>query len=121
MELWYLTLENLIQTPEVIPLRSKGFQNCITVDISEAALTCIDIWFKGGSSYEEKGEEGFAHFLEHMIFKGTSKLKEGEFDLKIEELGGSSNAATGYDDVHFYILWCITCNSIICFNRFTKN
>ena len=39
-----------------------------------------------------------------MIFKGSEKLKEGEFDLKIEALGGNSNAATGYDDVHYYVV-----------------
>ena len=70
----------------------------------EAALTCLDFWCKAGSVYEEKGEEGIAHFLEHMSFKGSKNLQEGEFDLKIEALGGSSNAATGLDDVHFYIL-----------------
>ena len=51
-----------------------------------------------------KDEEGMAHFLEHMIFKGSKNLKEGEFDLKIESLGGSSNAATGLDDVHYHVL-----------------
>ena len=55
-------------------------------------------------NYEIKNEEGMAHFLEHMIFKGSKSLKEGEFDLKIESLGGSSNAATGLDDVHYYVL-----------------
>ncbi|WP_413677087.1 M16 family metallopeptidase [Prochlorococcus sp. MIT 0602] len=62
------------------------------------------MWCKGGSAFEKEGEEGLAHFLEHMIFKGSSKLKEGEFDKKIESLGGSSNAATGLDDVHYYAL-----------------
>ncbi len=70
----------------------------------DAPLTCIDIWLKAGSSYEQGGEEGIAHFLEHMIFKGSSKINEGEFDKRIEALGGSSNAATGLDDVHYYVL-----------------
>ncbi len=72
--------------------------------IPDASLTCLDLWCKAGSSYEEKGEEGLAHFLEHMIFKGSRKLKAGEFDKKIEAIGGSSNAATGLDDVHYYVL-----------------
>ena len=72
--------------------------------IPDASLTCLDLWCKGGSSYEEKGEEGLAHFLEHMIFKGSRKLKAGEFDKKIESIGGSSNAATGLDDAHYYVL-----------------
>ncbi|WP_269612662.1 M16 family metallopeptidase [Prochlorococcus marinus] len=77
---------------------------CVVADIEQSTLTCIDFWCKGGSLYELKDEEGMAHFLEHMIFKGSKNLKEGEFDLKIESLGGSSNAATGLDDVHYHVL-----------------
>ena len=77
---------------------------CVVADIEQSTLTCIDFWCKGGSLYEMKDEEGMAHFLEHMIFKGSKNLKEGEFDLRIESLGGSSNAATGLDDVHYHVL-----------------
>ena len=45
-----------------------------------------------------------AHFLEHMVFKGSQQLPAGAFDREIEALGGSSNAATGFDDVHFHVL-----------------
>ncbi len=74
------------------------------MNVPNSPLTCIDLWCKAGSSFENPGEEGLAHFLEHMVFKGSKSLKEGEFDKKIEALGGSSNAATGLDDVHFYVL-----------------
>jgi len=77
---------------------------CVVASMEESTLTCIDFWCKGGSLYEMEEEEGMAHFLEHMIFKGSENLKEGEFDLKIESLGGSSNAATGLDDVHYHVL-----------------
>ncbi|MBW3041747.1 M16 family metallopeptidase [Prochlorococcus marinus] len=77
---------------------------CIVADMKDSTLTCIDFWCKGGSNCESRNEEGMAHFLEHMIFKGSKNLEEGEFDLKIESLGGSSNAATGLDDVHYHVL-----------------
>ena len=77
---------------------------CVVADLEQSTLTCIDFWCKGGSLCEMKNEEGMAHFLEHMIFKGSKNLEEGEFDLKIESLGGSSNAATGLDDVHYHVL-----------------
>ena len=70
----------------------------------DAGLTCLDFWCRAGSSFEQPGEEGLAHFLEHMVFKGSKRLGAGDFDLKIEALGGSSNAATGFDDVHFHVL-----------------
>ena len=77
---------------------------CVVAEMEDSTLTCIDFWCRGGSIYEKKNEEGIAHFLEHMIFKGSKNLREGEFDLKVESLGGSSNAATGLDDVHYHVL-----------------
>ena len=77
--------------------------NCVFVEEYDSPLISIDFWFKAGISFEEKEKVGLAHFLEHMIFKGSKLLKSGEFDLRIEALGGFSNASTGYDDVHYYV------------------
>ena len=77
---------------------------CVVVPMPDAGLTCLDFWCRAGSSFEQPQEEGLAHFLEHMVFKGSKRLGAGDFDLKVEALGGSSNAATGFDDVHFHVL-----------------
>ena len=77
---------------------------CVFVDNKEMPLISIDIWCKAGSSFEEVDKNGTAHFLEHMLFKGSNKIMPGEFDHKIESLGGLSNASTGYDDVHYHVL-----------------
>ena len=77
---------------------------CVFVDNKELPLISIDIWCKAGSSFEEVKKNGTAHLLEHMIFKGSNKIMPGEFDQKIESLGGLSNASTGYDDVHYHVL-----------------
>ena len=77
---------------------------CVFVDNKELPLISIDIWCKAGSSFEEVGKNGTAHFLEHMLFKGSKKIMPGEFDHKIESLGGLSNASTGFDDVHYHVL-----------------
>jgi len=77
---------------------------CVFVDNKELPLISIDIWCKAGSSFEDVNKNGTAHFLEHMIFKGSNKIMPGEFDQKIESLGGLSNASTGYDDVHYHVL-----------------
>jgi len=78
--------------------------DCVFVNKKNSPLISIDIWCKGGISFEEKDKGGTAHFLEHMIFKGCKKLSPGEFDKRIESLGGNSNASTGYDDSHYYVL-----------------
>jgi len=77
---------------------------CVFVDNKELPLISIDIWCKAGSSFEKVDKNGTAHFLEHMIFKGSNEIMPGEFDQKIESLGGLSNASTGYDDVHYHVL-----------------
>ncbi len=77
---------------------------CVFVENKELPLVCIDFWVKAGSAFEESNKKGTAHFLEHMIFKGSNRLMPGEFDYKIESLGGISNASTGYDDAHYYVL-----------------
>ncbi len=77
---------------------------CVFVENKQLPLICIDFWFKAGCALEESDKNGTAHFLEHMIFKGSNKIMPGEFDLKIESLGGMSNASTGYDDAHYYVL-----------------
>ncbi len=77
--------------------------NCVFVEKNDSPITSINFFCKAGVSFEEKNKVGLAHFLEHMIFKGSNSLEPGEFDLEIEKLGGYSNASTGYDDVHYYV------------------
>jgi predicted Zn-dependent peptidase len=60
-----------------------------------SASASVDIWIGAGSAIETEEEQGSAHFLEHMIFRGT------EFDYLIESQGGVSNAATSLDYTHF--------------------
>jgi len=76
----------------------------VTLPLADAPLTCLDFWCRAGSLWEQPQESGLAHFLEHMVFKGSQRLAAGEFDRRIEALGGSSNAATGFDDVHYHVL-----------------
>ncbi len=82
---------------------SNGAQ-LVRLNLPDAPLVCLDFWCRAGSLFEERGESGMAHFLEHMVFKGSRRLEPGEFDWRIEALGGSSNAATGFDDVHYHVL-----------------
>lgn len=90
--------------PELTHQTLANGSRCVFAPLPDAGLTCIDFWCRAGSAFEQPGEEGLAHFLEHMVFKGSEHLGAGEFDLRVEALGGSSNAATGFDDVHFHVL-----------------
>jgi zinc protease len=66
-------------------------------------VAIVDVWVKAGAIREPNQWAGMAHFLEHMIFKGTSTLGPGMFDRAIEHTGGITNAATSYDYAHYYI------------------
>ena len=76
----------------------------ICLPMENAPLVCLDFWCRAGSLFETPEESGMAHFLEHMVFKGSRSLAAGEFDQRVEALGGQSNAATGFDDVHYHVL-----------------
>ena len=60
------------------------------------------VWYKAGSMDEFNGTTGVAHVLEHMMFKGTKKLKPGEFSRRVAALGGRENAFTGKDYTGYY-------------------
>ncbi|MBH8567130.1 insulinase family protein [Nostoc sp. CENA67] len=70
-------------------------------EISTTPVVVADVWVRAGATLEPEPWYGMAHFLEHMIFKGTATLPPGMFDHKIENRGGVSNAATSYDYAHY--------------------
>ena len=104
MELCHAVLISSFTSPELIHWTLANGVHCVAAEMPDAPLMCLDLWCRAGSASEDPGEEGMAHFLEHMVFKGSERLGAGEFDRAIEALGGSSNAATGFDDVHFHVL-----------------
>ncbi len=63
----------------------------------------LSLWLNVGSAVESDSINGMAHFLEHMIFKGTSRLESGEFERMVEQRGAVTNAATSQDYTHYYI------------------
>jgi predicted Zn-dependent peptidase len=66
-------------------------------------VVTVDVWVKAGAIAEPDAWSGMAHFLEHMIFKGTERIPPGYFDHVIETCGGIANAATSHDYAHFFI------------------
>ena len=60
------------------------------------------VWYKVGSADEERGRSGIAHFLEHLMFKGTEKHPAGEFSARIAAIGGNENAFTSNDYTAYF-------------------
>ncbi len=88
------------------PVTCHRLTNGLTVihhDMPFTSVATVDVWVKAGAIAEPDEWIGMAHFLEHMIFKGSENLPPGMFDAAIEQYGGNTNAATGHDYAHFFI------------------
>ena len=78
-------------------------QTVIIKEVHDNPIVTIDTWIKTGSINENDKNNGVAHFLEHLFFKGTTKHPTGEFDRILESKGAQTNAATSKDFTHYYI------------------
>ena len=77
-------------------LLDNGMEVVVIPD-HRAPLVTHMVWYKIGSADEPAGKSGIAHFFEHLMFKGTTNHKPGEFDAAVSDIGGSENAFTSYD------------------------
>ncbi|MGB5975540.1 MAG: pitrilysin family protein [Nodosilinea sp.] len=84
-------------------IRLENGLTLIHQEIAATPVVVADVWVRAGAIAEPTEWAGMAHFLEHMIFKGTDQLPPGVFDYAIENQGGMTNAATSHDYAHFYI------------------
>lgn len=75
----------------------------VAIENKSVPLVTLDMWVRVGSKDEPAEIAGISHFLEHMLFKGTPRLGVGEYDRRIEEIGGYLNAATSTDYTHYYL------------------
>ncbi len=70
--------------------------------MDELETVSIGIWIKAGARHETAEENGIAHFLEHMAFKGTERRSAREIAEEIEAVGGDLNAATSLENTAYY-------------------
>lgn len=83
----------------------RRLPNGLTIIAEQMPIDAVNLslWLNIGSKVESDAINGMAHFLEHMIFKGTPRIDCGEFERLIEERGAITNAATSQDYTHYYI------------------
>jgi len=99
---------NQLSRSAIVPFPAKILKlesglTFIHQQIPATGVAAVDVWVKAGAIVEPDEWSGMAHFLEHMIFKGTDRLPPGSFDKVIENRGGVTNAATSYDYAHFFM------------------
>ena len=80
---------------------ANGLQLVVIPDHRAPVVTHM-IWYKVGAADETAGKSGLAHFLEHLMFKGTAKNPTGHFSRVVATIGGQENAFTSNDYTAFY-------------------
>lgn len=74
----------------------------VVVEDHRAPVVVHMVWYKAGSADEWPGTSGVAHFLEHLLFKGTDTLEPGEFSATVAAHGGDDNAFTSFDETAYF-------------------
>jgi zinc protease len=92
--------EAALFNPETFTL-DNGMQVVVVTD-RRAPVVSHHVWYKVGSADSPLGKSGLAHFLEHLMFKGTANLAPGEFSEIVARNGGNENAFTGQDYTGYY-------------------
>lgn len=80
-----------------------GDINTLFVNSVGATASTVQIWFRAGSALESHDNQGIAHYLEHMFFKGTPKRPGAAIAQEVESFGGEINAFTSFDYTCYYI------------------
>lgn len=74
----------------------------VVIEDHRAPVVVHMVWYRAGAADEKPGVSGVAHFLEHLLFKGTETMESGEFSATVARNGGSDNAFTSYDYTAYF-------------------
>ncbi len=74
----------------------------VVIEDHRAPVVTHMVWYRVGSADEQRGVSGIAHFLEHLMFKGTDEIPDGAFSKIIAANGGQDNAFTSYDYTGYF-------------------
>ncbi len=94
-------------------IKLKSGIDLIMDKFESVSSVSIGIWSKTGAINETKGINGISHYIEHMLFKGTSNRTSMDIASEVDSLGGQMNAFTGKEGTCFYIK-CLNTNLFKC-------
>jgi zinc protease len=87
---------------EPITTTLKNGMQVVVVEDNRAPVITHMVWYKIGAADEVSGKSGVAHFLEHLMFKGTKKIPSGDFSKIVAKNGGQDNAFTSQDYTAYF-------------------
>jgi zinc protease len=94
--------QGIKQAPQIVTHTLGNGLELVVIPDRRAPVVTHMIWYKVGAADEQRGKSGIAHFLEHLMFKGTKTSGEREYSRKIAEIGGEENAFTTNDYTAYY-------------------
>lgn len=84
------------------PFMLDNGMQVVVVENDRVPVVTHMVWYKVGAADEKMGKSGIAHFLEHLLFKGSEGLEPGEFSRIVRNLGGNDNAFTSQDYTAYF-------------------
>jgi len=87
----------------VIKYKQENGLSVLLEPVREVVSVSVGLWINKGSRDENPDQYGYAHFVEHMLFKGTEKYTAGDIARSIDRVGGQHNAATNREYTCYYI------------------
>ncbi|MFM9974127.1 MAG: M16 family metallopeptidase [Beijerinckiaceae bacterium] len=88
--------------PDISTFVLKNGMQVVVIPDHRAPVVTHMVWYRNGSADDPEGKSGIAHFLEHLMFKGTKLHPKGAFSNLVSDLGGQENAFTSYDYTAYY-------------------
>ena len=88
--------------PAISDFRLDNGMEVVVIPDHRAPVVTHMVWYRNGSADDPLGKSGIAHFLEHLMFKGTKNHKQGAFSEMVAELGGQENAFTSNDYTAYF-------------------
>ncbi len=86
----------------VVDYRLDNGMTVVVIPDHRAPVVTHMVWYRNGSADDPPGKSGIAHFLEHLMFKGTKTHPKGAFSEAVAEIGGQENAFTGNDYTAYF-------------------
>jgi zinc protease len=88
--------------PRVTTFTLANGMEAVVIEDNRAPVVTNMVWYRAGAADEVRGKSGLAHYLEHLMFKGTDEIPEGAFSKIVAENGGQDNAFTARDYTAYF-------------------
>ena len=100
--IWLVAVLPVSAQEAVTTFTLENGMEVVVIEDNRAPAVVHMVWYRAGSADEPPGKSGIAHFLEHLLFKGTDELAPGELSQTVAANGGTDNAFTSFDYTAYF-------------------